>query len=152
MNIEIDSHEVTAALARLSQSVADMRPAFEGIGAALEQNILLGFRDGQDPWGNPWSALAQIRRNNRDPRISDKPLNNTRQHIYNKITHNADSHGVEIGMNEDKPIGITHQFGSTNNNIPARPFLPIHGDHADLPDSWEREVLDIIARHLEQSL
>lgn len=152
IKIEIDSHEVTAALNKLSQSVSDMRPAFEDIGSALEKNILLGFRDGKDPWGNPWDALKQTRRNNKDPRKSDKPLNDTHQHIYNKITHNADSHGVEIGMNEDSPIGITHQFGSKKNNIPVRPFLPIHGDQADLPDSWEREILDKIAHYLDNSL
>lgn len=150
IEIEIDSHEVTAALNNLGRSVADMRPAFEDIGNALERNILLGFRDGQDPWGSPWDALKQIRSNNRNPRISDKPLNDTRQHIYDKITHNADSHGVVVGMNEDVPIGITHQFGSAH--IPARPFLPIHGNQSDLPGTWEQDILDIIRRHLDAAL
>ena len=55
--------------------------------------------------------------------------------IYNRIPHNASGHNVEIGMNENVAIGVTHQFGSEDNNIPARPFLPILNGSVSLPDS-----------------
>lgn len=148
IRIEIDTHEVTRALNRLLNHVDDMRPAFDDIGAALVTRILDGFDNSEDPWGQSWEDLARPRRRQGKGSGGDKPLMDTRQHIYQRITHNPDSHGVTIGMNENQPIGVTHQFGSPSKNIPARPFLPIRNNQVDLPSDWEREILGIIEKHL----
>lgn len=151
MKVTIDSAAVDAHLSLLSKKAGNLSPALNDVGASLAENIRLGIRDGESPWGDPFAPLKALRRNNRDPRISDKPLNDTRQHIYNRITYHVSGGAVEVGMLENQPIGITHQFGSQKNNTPARPFMPIRPDGGvDLPIAWEAEIIGIVTAHLGQ--
>lgn len=152
ITITINDAELASALDNMIRSANIAPAAFDEIGAGLADNIRLGIRDGETPWGEPFAPLKRARRNSQDTRISDKPLNDTRQHIYNKITHRATGDGVEVGMFENAPIGLTHQFGSKKNNIPARPFMPIDpGGNASLPASWEAEIMATVIRHLDQN-
>ena len=147
ITIELDSHAVNAALNTLAQNIDNMYPAFDDIGVALVFDIRQNLGRGESPWGIPFDPLLKPRR--RGTGVGDIPLNDTRQHIYNRITHNADRHSVDIGMIENVLIGQTHQFGSEDKNIPARPFLPIWNDAVMLPPGWEQEVIDIINRHMQ---
>lgn len=148
IKIEVDNREITEALKRLEASVDDMQPAFDDIGASLVANIQVQLGQGKTPWGNAFEPLKA----RRGRRVGGIPLNDTRQHIYNRITHNADSHSVEIGMNENAPIGITHQFGSKSKNIPPRPFMPIQDDQVNLPAEWQDELIETLLNHIESGL
>lgn len=152
IKFEIDSHQVTEALEKLTNRVDNMRPVFDDIGAMLVSNIDFCFRDSQSPWGEPWDELKQRQ---------GKPLMDSGL-LRQSITHRADSHSVEIGTNKD--YAPTHQFGAAKGkygktkrgapipwgNIPARPFLPIHDDAVDLPSDWEMAILNAIQGYLEK--
>lgn len=144
MTVEIDLSEVTAELQRLQQRVLNLRPAFNKIGVLLESKVREKTGRGIDAWGNPFKPLKATK----GRRVGGVPLNDTRQHIYNKITHLATSQQVEIGILENSPIGATHQFGSSKKNIPARPFLPIReSGRVDLPGDWSTVIIDTIKVH-----
>jgi phage gpG-like protein len=149
ITIELHTAEVTNALNNLSRRVNNLTPALDDIGDALVQNIQLNLGDGKTPWGEPFKPLKKPRR--RGSGIGDIPLNDTRQHIYNAITHAVFGDSLSIGMINNAPIGEVHQFGSEAKGIPARPFLPIHGNSVILPNDWENEVTSIISHYLENS-
>lgn len=91
-----------------------------------------------------------------------KPLLDTGA-LRNSITHNATTHSVEVGTNIK--YAKTHQFGANQGafgrtrrggpipwgNIPARPFLPIRNDRADLPPAWLADVVGIIQSRIAQA-
>ena len=143
MTIAIEISQVIAALTQLQGRCENMQPVFDGIGQRIANNIRLNLGVGLDSWGNPFEPLKK-------PRKTDNgfgkgvPLNDTRQHIFNKITFNPGHDGVEIGILEPTPIGMTHQFGSEKKNIPARPFMPIVGNQVDMPSDWNAEIMRII--------
>lgn len=153
----LDDAALKAALNRLNDAIEDMTPAMDAIGAALADNIRLNLGDGLQYDGQPMEPLKQPRRRQGKGRFGDTPLNDTRQHIYNRITHTADAHSVAVGMNEDVNIGALHQFGGQAGRerkvtIPARPFLPIKNGAVDLPPDWQQEVHDTIAAALKKVL
>ena len=151
IEITLDIRVVDEALRNLINHIDDMTPAMRAIGEHIASEIDLTFRDGKDPYGNPWAPLSAVtiaKRRNR----SNKPLNDTGA-LKASITSNATPHSVKIGTN--KEYAPTHQFGAKKGqyarnvpwgDVPARVFLPT--SEQGLPDNWEREILDIIARHL----
>lgn len=144
IKIEVDSSALSAALNKLNQRTSNMQPAMESIGAALVSDIQGGMNDSRTPWGDPYAPLKATR----GKRVGGQPLMDTRQHIYERITHQADANSVVVGMLENEKIAITHQYGSEKLGIPARAFLPIRNDRADLPSAWEAELVAAIVRHL----
>ena len=146
MTIEINTTQVITVLNHLMQSVSPvgMQPVFRQIGEVLQSEIQSNLGRGQSPWGIPFDPLLRPRKSG----SNGLPLNDTRKHIYDRITFNSDANGVEVGMFEDAPIGTTHQFGLPEKNIPARPFLPILGGHVDLPNEWNIKMMDVVNRHL----
>lgn len=169
IKIEIDSHNVTEALKKLSSQVENMYPVFDDIWDLLVQNIQEHLGRGETPWGDQFETLQDAtkvdrfrggKKYNKNGTTSVRfyrhmtgdhiPLNDTRKHIYNRIDHVATRQSLEVGWGGEDPIGQVHQFGSDKNNIPARPFLPIHDDAVDLPADWESAILEAITKHLEK--
>lgn len=148
IDLENGSH-IAAMPGELAARTQNLQAPLASIGETLASNIQLGIKAGESPWGTPYAPLKKPRRSNRNPSISDKPLNDTRQHIYQRITQIASGDGVRVGIMEDADIGLTHQFGSSKKNIPARPFLPIRTDQVDLPGAWEAEIITILRRHFQ---
>lgn len=146
IKFEIDSHNVTEALKKLSIQVENMQPAFDDIGDLLVQNIQEHLGLGETPWGDQFEPLKA----SKGKRAGGLPLNDTRKHIYDRIDHVATQQSLEVGWGGEDPIGQVHQFGSDKNNIPARPFLPIRNDAVALPADWETGILDAIKTHLEK--
>jgi phage gpG-like protein len=147
MTITIDTTQVLAAINLLQQRTTNLQPAFNQIGETIASHITLDLGVGRNPWGTPFVPLKKPRKRQGGGIAGDIPLNDTRKHIYDKITFNADANGVDIGMFENVPIGATHQFGSSGKNIPARPFLPIIGGHVEMPNDWNRNVMRIVFDH-----
>lgn len=152
----IDVYELKRIFAQLNNQIESMQPVMDDIGDALESNIRLNLGQGIQYDGTPMEPI-QPRSRQGKRRVSDRPLNDTRQHIYNRITHQADAQSVAIGMNENVGIGAIHQFGGKAGRgrkvkIPARPFLPIKARQVDLPTEWRAEVLTIVQRAIEATL
>jgi phage gpG-like protein len=91
-----------------------------------------------------------------------QPLSDTGR-LRSSITYRATDKSVEVGTNV--PYARTHQFGARQGafgrtrrngpipwgNIPARPFMPIKNNRADLPASWKWEVMDIIQARINEA-
>lgn len=83
--------------------------------------------------------------------------------LRSSIAFNATGNSVEVGTN--LKYAKTHQFGAKQGafgrskrggqipwgNIPARPFMPIRNDRADLPQAWQREIIDILQRRIQEA-
>lgn len=168
ISITVDDRVVLSILARARVLLGDMRPLLKDVGAGLVSNIKQNLGRGMTPWGNAMKPLKYRR---------GVPLNDTRQHIYNRITHRlVGSNAVEVGMLDSATakIGRVHQYGATilpkqgkylrfqthdgawhtlrQAVIPARPFLPIHAGRVDLPATWRDEILDQIREHLAKAM
>lgn len=151
LTIQVDNQQVNNALDFLGGLVSDMQPAMNSIGQVLKTNIRLGFADQRSPDGINWAALSPVtvanRRNN-----SDVPLNDTGV-LKNSFTVNTGATFVEIGTNAPQAAmmnfgGKKAQFPHLWGDIPARPFMPTQ----QLPAQWEKDIVEIIKRHIEQHL
>jgi len=150
MTLLVDDARIRAKLVKMSRSLNDLKPAMRSIGQDIVENIRLGFRDSKDPWGAKWKPLAQEtidRRRNK----SDKPLVDTGV-MRNSINPRAAKKSVRIGLKDSQSHkGFTHQFGGSyeGRRVPPRPFLPIRGRRADLPDDWIEDILAALGKHID---
>jgi phage gpG-like protein len=150
MTIEVDDARIQVKMVRMSRSLKDLKPAMRSIGQDIVENIRLGFRDSTDPWGARWKPLAQKTIENRRNK-SDKPLVDTGV-MRNSINPRAAKKSVRIGLKDSQSHkGFTHQFGGKykGRRVPPRPFLPIRGRRADLPDDWIEDVLTALGKHID---
>lgn len=83
--------------------------------------------------------------------------------LRSSITYQATNNSVTVGTNVK--YAKTHQFGATQGafgrtrrggpipwgTIPARPFMPIRNARADLPATWQREIIDILQRRIQEA-
>lgn len=168
LSITVEDQSVRSHLDHARKAIQDMRPMLKDIGAGLVSNIQQSLGRGMTPWGSAMKPLKYRQ---------GVPLNDTRQHIYNRITHRlTGSNAVEVGILDSAKakIGQVHQYGATilpkhgkylrfktrdgawhtlrQAVIPARPFLPIRAGRVDLPDAWRDEILDQIRSHIEKAL
>jgi phage virion morphogenesis protein len=165
ISVSVDDRQVLEALNRLRGAVSDMSPAFRRIGAAIKDNVRLGFSASQDPWGGAWAGLSAVtlfRRRKGKGQGSPQPLLDTGR-LRNSITFQADATSAVVGTGTVyaavQQFGVAKgAFGRTKRgasipwgNIPARPFLPIRNGKADLPESWKTEVLNILQTHLKRA-
>ncbi len=122
ISIELDDRAVLAALAQLRDHARDLAPAFREIGSSLVDEIKLGFAEGRSPYGAPWKPLSPATQAaNKGRRLGGQPLRDT---------------GKLMGS-----IGRRIR-------VPARPYLPIQGGTAVLPDAWRHQILEILRDHL----
>lgn len=151
LTIQVDNQQVNNALDFLGGLVSDMQPAMESIGQVLATNIRLGFRDMKSPDGVNWKALSPTtisRRRNQ----SDQPLNDTGV-LKNSFSVQAAAQSVVVGTNALQAAmmnfgGTKAQFPHLWGDIPARPFMPT----SKLQAQWEKDIVEIIKRHIEQHL
>jgi phage gpG-like protein len=112
MTVSADITQVNTALNALSSQLGNMQPVYEDIGNYLKNVIQANLGRGITPWSDPFIPLKKPRKHDKGL-LPGIPLNDTRQHIYNKINFKADSSSVEVGILEDSLIGAVHQFGAT---------------------------------------
>lgn len=79
--------------------------------------------------------------------------------LMSSINHKVLSDGVEVGTSDTLGKALMHQFGGTikgkmfrGAKVPARPFMPIRGGQADLPNDWQADVLDVLTKHINKVL
>ena len=158
--ITVKDNVLRAHLGKLQETLADMHPILEVIGAAVRSDIQLGFAEGRSPTGQPWKKPIF--------RPGGRPLTDTGK-LSGGISYNVlDSKTVEIGT--DVPWAHVHQYGaiirpkraggrlvyqpkgfahpifSKESKIPSRPFLPEGG----LPPSWRSNVLEVVNNRLQK--
>ena len=140
IQIDVDDRAVLAALARLREQARDPSPAFREIVSSLVDEIRLGFTDSRSPYGVPWKPLSPATRSaNKGRRRGGQPLLDTGK-LRSSITFRLlGKQGVEVGTSDYEKKAAHHQWGSKKTSgrgsgVPARPFLPIRGQTADLPE------------------
>lgn len=174
----VENSAVLAALSGIKDKTANLAPTMDDIGQALTSHIQQALSRGTDPWGQPHKPLSATTvdlrfrggkrfgkrggataKYKRHMGGNHVPLLDTRQHIYNRITHRFDSTSVAVGINDsdNARIGAIQQYGGKAGrgrkvDIPARPYLPIRNGQVDLPKSWEEEVKGIVRRALERAV
>lgn len=144
IKFEVDNRAVIEALRQLQRKAENLQQPMDEIGAELVENIRLGFTASEDPWGGPWKTLKKRQ---------GQPLRDTGK-LMNSITHRAQADSVVIGTADTAGKALLHQFGSgkasgRGSGVPARPYLPIRNGQADIPEDWERSIIDILTEHLE---
>jgi phage virion morphogenesis protein len=173
IEIKIDDKRVRRALDRMKRAVVDLTPAMRDIAATLEEQTSLNFEERGRP---KWPALSRAtlekyveesvpkaRRWRKDGRISRSASGTFTilQHsgnLVNSITSDYDSRHAMVGtalLGSDN-YGAIHQFGGRAGRnhkvvIPARPYLPMVGDHSLQPEAV-RPVLEAIQRHLQHAI
>lgn len=105
MTVTIDSSRLSAALQSLGRELSDPSDALTDIGRELTDQIRARLGRGIRYDGAAMKPL-KVRHG--------VPLNDTRQHIYNRITSQLIGRDtVAVGMNDGKEhIGAVHQFGA----------------------------------------
>lgn len=142
--IEVDDHEILAALRQLQQSMGNMSPALRKIGESLKESTQLRFSSKTGPDGQAWlgNADSTIEHKGRDFPLTDGGT------LGNTIDYQLlGSDGVLIGSPMDDYAAMM-QFGGTKDefpnlwgDIPGRPFLGIS-------EQDKSDILAIIQRHL----
>lgn len=79
--------------------------------------------------------------------------------LMSSINHKPLTDGVKVGTSDTLGKALMHQFGGTikgkmfkGAKVPARPFMPIRGGSADLPNDWQVDVLDVLTKHINKAL
>ena len=163
VTVTIDDSQVRSMLGRLQRNLDDWTPAMKSIGEFLVGRIKLGFHDGSDPWGAPWLPLSAVTVARRR-QASGQPMRDTGR-LMNSITSRVTGpHTVDVGTNVK--YAATHQFGARKGqygrtrrgtpipwgNVPARPFMPLRGNRADLPVDWTREIVRSLRHHVTEAI
>lgn len=152
LHITLDDAEINAALNNLVRQLNALQPAMDDIGEALVGLIHEQLIRGNTPWGDPFAPLTAAYTQAVPRRAGGIPLNDTHQHLFNRLNSHAGHDFVSVGIldNPNTPgLALAHQFGSDRNGLPARPYLPLRNHQVDLPQDWATEVLAIIAQHVD---
>lgn len=192
MNVEVDTRTVYNVLLSLADRAEVTHDDLEDIGDLLTNNIRESIKFARTPWGEPFKPLRKITINTRfrgGERYTKRgattakffrhmtgnhiPLNDTGQHIREKITYRVIGKSVVVGIldSQSAKIGRVHQFGAVIRaknvkylaipigdgtyrfkkqvTIPARPFFPIRGQAVVLPAEWADKIADRLRDVLE---
>lgn len=137
--IEIDDHEVLAALARVQERIGNMRPLLAEIGEDMTASTKKRFDTTTAPDGSSWllnSVLSTLLY-----KEGDTPLTGETGLLHSTINYDVISAtAVEIGS--PMQYSAIQQFGGTKaefphlwGDIPARPFLGLsEEDKANILD------------------
>ena len=167
INIRVNNSEVIASLRQLSQRTDDLSPALEDVAMDLTERIRQLFKPGESPYGDKWAPLSAVTQaKNKGRRSGGQPLLDTGR-LRNSIS------GVDLGPRSvtiratNVQYAATHQFGAKQGafggrskrngpipwgNVPARPYMPIRGGAAILPQPWAEAASDIIQEYVRGEL
>jgi len=175
--ITINDLEVQTALARLSQQLKNNSPVLDAIGADLLKRVQLNFKSSQSPDGAAWKALKSRKgkplldttrlRNSITYQVDGDSVAIGTNVIYAAVhqfghTFDRAARSQHAYFNQRKDGSINRRFvakhksnfaqrvtiGAHSVTIPARPFLPTTA----LPPVWQESILNIISKHLSQSI
>ncbi len=165
IEVELKEEEITALLARLQRSLADLSPVMNSIGEQLEYQTEQRFEEGMSPDGLPWApkspaTIAAYER--RGQRVDFRPLfgpNVDGQPLRRSFFRQYGPDWVEVGTN--KIYSAVMQFGAAKGafgvnargspipwgDIPARPFLGISDqDRTNITETIEEWLAAVAAK------
>ncbi len=153
MQTRANTEALEKELDKLLQQGKNLEPVMAEIANLLQNTVEEAFEQKVDPiTGTPWQALSPItveskrKKGNTDP---NRPLfgDGTMQQ---SLSSDSDSSSAEVGFNavsaKGYPYPIVHQYGTKDNKIVARRFLPVDDD-GNLARHVEDEIMDILEGH-----
>lgn len=152
LEIAIDSREIDAAFAKLSDRMSDLTPVMQNIGEYMRGETDANFANQRSPDGSPFKFLNPRYARQKEKRKGIRSILQFSGSLRASIAYQVepDGSGVAIGTNIKTPgggysLGIIHQEGSTKRNIPARPFLGVSKEN-------EIEIVSIIEDFVNEDL
>ena len=98
IQITVDDAEINAALNNLVRHINNLQPAMDSIGETLVGLIHEQLGRGETPWGSAFEPLQKPRKTQGRSWGDDIPLNDTHEHIFNRINAQSGSDYVEVGL------------------------------------------------------
>lgn len=140
---KVDDHDILAALRRLQDRGANLRPALLKIGEKGKESTHQRFSSKTGPDGHAWlgNADTTIERKGRDEPLTDHGT------LGDTITYQLfGNDGVQIGSPREQAAmmqfgGAKSEFHNLWGDIPGRPFLGFSSDD-------KTDILTILERHL----
>ena len=98
IQITVDDAEINPALNNLVHHINNLQPAMDSIGEALLGLIQEQLGRGETPWGDAFEPLSEAYIKAMPRRAGGIPLNDTHQHIFNRINAQSGSDYVKVGL------------------------------------------------------
>ena len=153
INIRYDDSRVLLALDNLRAAGEDLTPAMRVIAGHLEDSGAESIERESAPDETPWAPLADSTKKQRRRRgYRDGPILERSGDLGASITSDSDRDSAVAGTN--LVYAATQQFGAKKGafgagapwgDIPARPFLGVWPEHAEL-------ITDAVLDHLRRAL
>ena len=127
MKISIDVtglKNLSNQLEQYEDKLQDTKPLMQELGNHIYNTVEESFENEKTPDGKPWSPI-QVRASDRTP---EKILYDEGT-MQDTLYHEEDSNTATIGLNATSngfPYPIVHQFGTEDEKIKARAFMPIY--------------------------
>lgn len=158
MDIRFDPSIFGARIEEIQNRLNHPESVLRRIGADMQKEVQLRFRNTTDPEGERWASLSiastlERALNGRDTlRRGDKPLND-RGILKNSITWRSNHRMAQAGTNV--PYAPTHQFGARRGtygrtrrgrpipwgDIPARAFMGFSRRQKEKYAQWVRDYI-----------
>jgi len=163
--ISADTSPLVKAFQEAAKKVAG-KAILASAADSLVNDIGWTFRSGTDPWGSVWAPLKfragqPLNDTGRLKNSIDSEVTNDYAIVGTNVCYGI-VHQYGATVTAGKPTGSNicgyqpkgakllhwetngiHHFAKSV-HIPARPFMPIHGGSVDLPDAWERSMIESI--------
>ena len=149
LRIEIHDEPVLAVLGRLMSAATNPGPALGEMGAALEGNASLRFKDKRDPTGLPWapwsaSTAEQRREQGKGELLRFDGL------LATSLSYQPLQDGVAVGFGQN--YAVFHEFGAPKNRMPRRGLLFADPEAGTLGEEDEATVLEILEAHFREAV
>lgn len=113
---------------------------FEAIGEQLRIQTLKRAEKEEDPDGNRWAPLEEKYAKRKAKKAPRQKILQFEGRLFDTLVSQATDYSVKFGSNSI--YANTHQYGSEDGDIPARPFLGINDEDKkiiadELQDAWE---------------
>ena len=158
VTITVDDRGAQAMLDRVL--MVGKHPAAKAVADQLYMLVRNSFRSERDPWGGAWPPHSPLtlkaRRRRRNP---SQQLLVDRGKLWESIKSSyTDTEAIiTAGQGLPDPRAVVNQFGTSNAGrsrnvrIPARPFFPLRGDAADIPQRWWPTLVEPVQKALEEA-
>ena len=145
------SDQIENFLEALPERGFDGAKLWDSIGFTITGLVEGTFRSQSDPWGDPWEPLSPEVASSRPGKqiLIDQGI------LRSSFDYESDDRSATVGMDVlVEQYGPAHQFGAMtgrnrNVKLPARPMLPVRNGEADLPQSWQDQLIQVVLTSME---
>lgn len=153
LDFELDDARLKTALDNVRRYAAYPRKVITSALFVLDRKIRDSFQAQQSPYGKKWAELkiGTIRGRRRRGINRNSILLATAQ-LFRSLDRQvtSDNRGVISIGTDERPVA-PHQFGVPQNNLPARPIMPIKPPGVvSLPREWQRDINRELQKGLDE--